>query len=150
MRDFFPNPLHRLYIFEEGFVLYAADLQKAHIIELSTVMAAILKLAETRSDAEIQQALRDTYTDMDISEAFDRFSALAREGLLFNRGEPISEMRVSENESSKLLVAIPSIPMDSLSDIETLYAGTNMALSYMSEHLLKSVESISLVTGIGR
>lgn len=140
MQDFFPKTLHRLYIFEEGSVLYAADLQKARVVELSAVMAAILELAETRSDAEIRQVLRDTYTDTDISEAFERFAALAREGLLFNRGEPIPEMRVSENERRRLLFAIPSIPMDSFSDIETLYAGTNMALSYMVEHLLKYVD----------
>ena len=40
--------LHPLHLFEEGGVPYAADIEKARIVELSAVMVDILKLAETQ------------------------------------------------------------------------------------------------------
>ena len=53
----FPKMLHPLYLFEEGGVSYAADLEKARIVELSAVMADILKLAETQTNEAIVEIL---------------------------------------------------------------------------------------------
>ena len=62
VKDFFPKALHPLHIFEEDEVLYAADLEKARIVELSVVMAEMLKFAETQDDQEIS-GLGNSYTD---------------------------------------------------------------------------------------
>ena len=136
----FPRTLHKHYLFEEDTAFYAADLEKASVIELSPVMADILKLAETHTRERILQTLKTSYTEDDIFEAFQSLEALEKEGLLFNRGENLTKTLALENERRKLLVAIPSIPVDSFFDIETLSAGTNMALSYMFEHLTKYVD----------
>ena len=121
-------------------MLYAADTEKARVVELSSAMADILKLAETQTNDEIVQLLNTSYGEDDILEAFERFKALEQEGLLFNRGENLTETLALESERRKLLVAIPYITVDSFFDIETLYAGTNMALSYMFQHLTKYVD----------
>ena len=136
----FPRVLHRLYLFEEDGVLYAADIEKARVIEISAVMVDILKLAEERRSEEIVQTLKTSYSEDEIYEAFERFAEFEREGLLFNRGENLRETFTMENKRRKLLVVIPNITTDSFFDIETLYAGTNMALSYMFEHLTKYVD----------
>ena len=136
----FPKTLHPLHLFEEDGVLYAADIEKARVVELSAVMADILKLAETQTNEEIVQTLKTSYIEDDILEAFERFEELEKEGVLFNRGESLTETRALESERRKLLVAIPGISVDSFFDIETLYAGTNMALSYMFQHLTEYVD----------
>ena len=133
----FPRILHPLYLFEEQGVLYAADLEKARVVELSAVMADILKLAETQTNEAIVQILSASYEEADISEAFERLVALDEEGLLFNRGENLQRSFETESKWRKLLVVLPSIAVDSFFDIETLSAGTNMALSYMIRHLTK-------------
>ncbi|RKU18750.1 hypothetical protein C6503_08840 [Candidatus Poribacteria bacterium] len=140
MKHFFPKTLHPLHIFEEDEVLYAADLEKARVVELSVVMAEMLEFVETQNDQEIQRTLGNSYTDDDILEAFERFAALERAGLLFNRGEDLRTNFVPESQRRKLLVAIPGIAVDSFSDIETLSAGTNMALSHMFHHLINDVD----------
>ena len=116
---------------------YAADLKKARVVELSAVMKDILELAETRTNAAIVETLRTSYEADDISEAFERFAELEKEGLLFNRGEDLRQSLMTESKWRKLLVVLPSIATDSLFDIEMLSAGTNMALSYMIQHLTK-------------
>ena len=136
----FPRTLHRLYVFEEDAVFYAADLEKAQVIEISAVMVDILKLAEARRSEEIVQTLQPSYSEDEILEAFERFEELEKTGLLFNRGENLRETLAIKDERRKLLVVIPNITTDSFFDIETLYAGTNMALSYMFEHLTKYVD----------
>ena len=136
----FPRVLHRLYLFEEDGVLYAADIEKARVIEISAVMVDILKLAEEQRNEEIVQTLNTSYSEDEIYEAFERFAEFEREGLLFNRGENLRETFAIESKRRKLLVVIPNITTDSFFDIETLYAGTNMALSYMFEHLTKYVD----------
>ena len=130
-----PKMLHQLHLFEDDGVSYAADLEKARVVELSAVMVDVLKLAETQTDEAIVEVLSASYEDDEISEAFERFSELEREGLLFNRGEDLRESLATESKWRKLLVAIPGINVDSFSDIETLSAGTNMALAYMIQHL---------------
>ena len=140
MKDFFPKTLHPLHIFKENEVFYAADLEKARIVELSAVMAEMLKFAETQNDQEIQQTLGNSYADDDIFQAFERFVALERQGLLFNRGEGLRTTFVIENQRRKLLIAIPGITVDSFFDIEMLSAGTNMALFHMFHHLINYVD----------
>lgn len=136
----FPKTLHQLHLFEENGVCYAADIEKARAVELSAVMVEILKLAETQTNEEIVQTLKTSYIEDDILEAFERFEELEKEGLLFNRGENLTDTLALESERRKLLVAIPGITIDSFFDIETLYAGTNMALSYMFQHLTEYVD----------
>ena len=136
----FPRTLHRLYIFEEDAVFYAADLEKAQVIEISAVMVDILRLAEAQTNEEIVQTLQPSYSEAEILEAFEKFVELEKTGLLFNRGENLRETLAIKDERRKLLVVIPNITTDSFFDIETLYAGTNMALSYMFEHLTKYVD----------
>ena len=119
----FPKTLHQLHLFEADGVLYAADIEKARVVELSAVMADILELAETQANEGIVQTLKTSYIEDDILEAFERFEELDKEGLLFNRGESLTETLALENERRKLLVAIPGITVDSFFDIETLYAG---------------------------
>ena len=136
----FPKTLHQLHLFEEEEVFYAADIEKARVVALSAVMVDILKLAETQTNEVIVQTLKTTYVEDDILEAFERFTELEKEGLLFNRGENLRETFALESERRKLLVVIPGISIDSFFDIETLYAGTNMALSYMFQHLTKYVD----------
>ena len=121
-------------------MFYAADIEKARVVALSAVMVEILKLAETQTNEVIVQTLKTTYVEDDILEAFERFAELEKEGLLFNRGEDLTKTLALENERRKLLVVIPGISIDSFFDIEMLYAGTNMALSYMFQHLTKYVD----------
>ena len=127
--------LHQLHLFEKEGVPYAADLEKARIVELSAVMVDVLKLAETQTDAAIIEKLDASYQADEISQAFERFADLEREGLLFNRGEDLQRSLATESKWRKLLVVIPGINADSFFDIETLSAGTNMALAYMIRHL---------------
>ena len=131
----FPKILHQLHLFEEDGVPYAADLEKARVVELSGVMMDILKLAETQTDDAIVETLSASYEEVDISEAFEKFAELERDGLLFNRGEDLERSLATESKWRKLLVVIPGINVDSFFDIETLSAGTNMALAYMIRHL---------------
>ena len=138
--DFFPKTLHPLHIFREDNLVYAADLEKARVVELTVVMAEILAIAETRSDKEIQQSLKETYTDAQITEAFETLAAFEKQGLLFNRGENLWTTLAGENKRHKLLLALPQSTADSFFDIETLAAGTNMALSYMVKHLAREVD----------
>lgn len=136
----FPRTLHQLYLFEENDIYYAADLEKASVIELSTVMVDILKLAETQTTETILETLSTSYGEEDVFQALENLSEIEKEGLLFNRGENITKNLALASERRKLLVAIPNIDIDSYFDIETLSAGTNMALSYMFEHLSKYVD----------
>ena len=105
----FPRTLHQLYFFQKDAVFYAADLDKASTVEFSAVMVDILKLAETQTSETIVQTLKDSYPEADIFEAFERFEELEKEGLLFNRGENITEILALESEHRKLLVVIPNI-----------------------------------------
>ncbi|MYA54880.1 glycosyltransferase family 4 protein [Candidatus Poribacteria bacterium] len=133
----FPKMLHALYFFEEAGASYAADLEKARVVELSAAMADILKLAETQTHTEIVRTLRASYAEEAILEAFERLTELEKEGLLFNRGENLQWSFEAESKWRKLLVVLPNFSVDSFFDIETLSAGTNMALSYMIRHLTK-------------
>ena len=121
-------------------MFYAADLEKARVVELSAVMMDILKLAETQTSDAIIRTLETSYDADEISEAFERFSEFQKGGLLFNRGEDLQRNFLTKSKGRKLLVVIPGILVDSFFDIETLSAGTNIAFSYMIQHLTKYVD----------
>ena len=112
-------------------------LRKRVSSKISAVMVDILKLAETQTDTAMVETLKVAYAEDDIAEAFERCAELEKEGLIFNRGEDLQRSLVTESKWRKLLVVLPGIPADSLFDTETLSAGTNMALSYMIQHLTK-------------
>lgn len=57
----FPKPLHPLHVFKQNGELYAADLDKACLVEISPVIADILKLAETQTTEVIMGALKNAY-----------------------------------------------------------------------------------------
>ena len=129
--------LHALYFFQEAGASYVADLEKARVVELSAAMVDILKLAETQTHSGIVRTLRASYAEEAILEAFEKLAELEKEGLLFNRGENLQWSFETESKWRKLLVVLPNFSVDSFFDIETLSAGTNMALSYMIRHLTK-------------
>ena len=120
----FPKMLHPLHLFEEDGVAYAADLEKARVVELSAVMTDILKLAETETDDTIIKTLSASYPEDEISEAFARCSELEKAGVLFNRGEDLRYSFKTESKWRKLLIVIPGIDVDSFFDTETVSAGT--------------------------
>ena len=136
----FPKTLHELHLFEEDGAFYAADLDNARVVELSVVMANILKFAETHTAEAITRSLKAEHTEDEIDQAFEALTKYSQQGLLFNRGENVKKTFGRKSERRKLLVVIPNIRVDSFFDIETLYAGTNMALSYMIAHLPKYVD----------
>ena len=136
----FPNTLHELHLFEEDGALYAADIEKARVVEISAVIADILKLAERHTTEVITESLKVVYAPDEINQAFEALTQYWQQGLLFNRGENPKKTFGRKSERRKLLVVIPNIRVDSFFDIETLYAGTNMALSYMIAHLPKYVD----------
>ena len=136
----FPNALHQLHFFESNGLLYAADLEKARVVEIDALMHSILKLAPTQTMASILHTLGTVYAEDAILAAFETLTEYATEGLLFTRGETLAATFSPENNRRKLLVAIPGIAVDSFFDIKRLYAGTNMALAYMIRHLTEYAE----------
>ena len=74
----FPRTLHPIYLFEEDAVFYAADLEKASVVELSAVMVDILKLAEKQTSKEIVRVLKASYAEDEIYEAFERFRGVGK------------------------------------------------------------------------
>lgn len=136
----FPNALHQLHFFEANGLLYAADMEKARVVEIDALMHSILTLAPTQTMASILHTLGTVYAEDAILAAFETLAEYATEGLLFTRGETLAATFSTDNNRRKLLVAIPGIAVDSFFDIERLYAGTNMALSYMIRHLTEYAE----------
>ncbi len=71
----FPKPLHQLHIFEKDGRLYAADLDKAQHVEISPLIADILKLAERQTAEEITHnpnivaQFANTHTRKDLSSS---------------------------------------------------------------------------------
>ncbi|MDE0427615.1 MAG: glycosyltransferase family 4 protein [Candidatus Poribacteria bacterium] len=131
----FPKSLHQLHIFEEEGKLYAADLDKAQLVEISAVVAHILKLAETQPTEAITDALKTIYDTAEIAQAFEALTEHDRQGLLFNRGENPTTPFSREDNSPHLLLVLPGFNADTLSDIENTSAGTNIALAYAIQAL---------------
>ena len=132
----FPKSLHQLHIFEEEEgKLYAADLDKAQLVEISTVIAHILKLAETQTTEAITDALKTIHDDTEIKEAFETLAKCAEQGLLFTRGEKPGMLFEGKDSLPQLLLLVPWLKPDSLSDIEKSTAGTNIALAYTIQAL---------------
>lgn len=131
----FPKSLHQLHIFEEEGKLYAADLDKAQLVEISAVVAHILKLAETQTTEEITDILNTICDEAEIAQAFETLTEYDRQGLLFNRGENPTTLFSREDNSPHLLLVLPGFNADTLSDIENTSAGTNIALAYTIQAL---------------
>ena len=134
----FPKSLHQLHIFEKDGRLYAADVDKARLLEISAVTGDILKLAETHTTDEITDTLKDVYSSDDIEEAFQTLTEYAQQGLLFTRGEKatrLSEKSEKRNNRPHLLLVIQGINPESFSNIENTTAGTNIALAYTIQAL---------------
>ncbi|MDE0688562.1 MAG: glycosyltransferase family 4 protein [Candidatus Poribacteria bacterium] len=135
----FPKPLHQLHIFEKDDGLYAADLDKARLVEISTVIVDILKLSETRTTDAITATLKTAYSDEDIEEAFETLTGYAKQGLLFTRGgkAPMLFPKKDEDANPHLLLVLPGFNPDTFTDIENTSAGTNIALVYTIQALKK-------------
>lgn len=132
-----PKSLHQLHIFEKDDGLYAADLDKARIVEISAVIAGILQLSETRTTAEITEALKVDYGDADIKEAFEALAEYTQQGLLFTRGEKPAVLFPSRDDRPHLLLSIQGLNPAAFADIENTSAGTNIAFSYTIQALKK-------------
>ncbi len=131
----FPRPLHQLHIFEQDGGLYAADLDKARLVEISSAIADILKFAETKTTEEFTQSLKEAYSDNEIEEAFATLTEYAGQGLLFIRGEKPSVLFPKRDDCPHVLLVLPGFNPDTFSDIENTSAGTNIALAYTIQAL---------------
>ena len=133
----FPKPLHQLHIFEKEGQLYAADLEKATLVEISAVTADILKFAETQTGEEIAEGLKTLYSDEEIKDAFETLTEYIGQGLLFARGEKPSVFFAEKDNRPQLLLLAQRVNSDMLLDIENTSAGTNIALAYTIRALKK-------------
>ena len=133
----FPKHLHQLHIFENDGGLYAADLDKASLIEVSATIADILKLAETRTTKEITEILETAYAEDEIAQAFEILTEHYRQGLLFNRGQNSTILFPKKENLPHLLLVLPGFNPDTFTDIENTSAGTNIALVYTIQALKK-------------
>ena len=131
----FPKSLHQLHIFEKDGGLYAADLSKAQHVEISPLIADILKLAERQTAEEITQALITEYSDAEIEEAFETLAEYVKQGLLFARGEKPEVLFSEKDDHPHLLLPIQGLNPDTFTDIENISAGTNIALAYTVQAL---------------
>ncbi|MXV82162.1 hypothetical protein F4X88_02605 [Candidatus Poribacteria bacterium] len=116
----FPRPLHQLHIFKKGGRLYAVDLDKASLIEISAVIVDILKLSETRTTDAITEILKPAYSDEDIEEAFETLTGYAKQGLLFTRcaKSPVLFPKKDKKASPRLLLVLPGFNPEIFSDME--------------------------------
>lgn len=135
-----PKSLHQLHIFEKDDGLYAADLDKARIVEISSVIAEILKLVETQTTEEITQGLTGTYSKDEIQGAFETLTQYATQGLIFDRGQRPILLFPKETNLPRLLLVLPGFNLDTFFDIENIVAGTNIALVYTLQALKKHAE----------
>ncbi len=133
----FPKSLHQLHIFEEEDKLYAADLDKAQLVEISTVVADILKLAETQTTEEITDILKTIHDESEITQAFETLTECAGQGLIFNRGEKPEILFPKRGDLPHILLPIQGLNPDSFADIKNTSAGTNIALAYTIRALKK-------------
>jgi len=132
----FPKSLHQLHIFEKDGVLYAADLDKARLVEISPVIADVLELAERQTTPAITKLLKETYSDADINQAFETLSEYEQQGMLFTRGEKPAVLFSKRENPPHLLLALQGISPNAVSDIGNTSAGTHIALAY-TVHALK-------------
>jgi len=133
----FPKSLHQLHIFEQDGCLYAADLDKARLVEISPVIADILRRAETQTTDAITAVLKDVYAEDEMAQGFESLAEYAEQGLLFHRGESPKTSFPKESNLPHLLLVLPGFNPDAFSDIENTSAGTNIALAYTVEALRK-------------
>jgi glycosyltransferase involved in cell wall biosynthesis len=131
----FPKSLHQLHIFKQDGCLYAADLDKARIVEISPVIADILKFAETQTREEIVEGLKTLYSDEEIKNAFETLTEYTGQGLLFTRGQKPMVLFPKKDARPHLLLLLQGLSPDAVSDIANTSAGTHIALAYTVQAL---------------
>ena len=96
----FPTKLNALHRFSHnvaaedapsGEAQYIADLTAGCVLEITPLIAEILRLCESKSNPEIREILRSRFSDAEISEAYRYLWQLGSAGILFSRKTPRSD-----------------------------------------------------------
>ena len=89
----FPTKLNALHQFSHNLAAevdppreaqYIADLTAGCVLEITPLIAEILRLCESKSNPEIRERLRSRFSDAEISEAYRYLWQLAGAGILFS------------------------------------------------------------------
>lgn len=108
----FPTKLNALHPFSHnpadeidppGEAQYIADLTAGCVLEITPLIAEILRLCESKSNIEIRETLRSGFSDAEISEAYRKLWQLGSAGILFSGKAPRSDER--KTFSNTVLVA---------------------------------------------
>lgn len=96
----FPAKLNALYPFSHnpadeidppGEAQYIADLTAGCVLEITPLIAEILRLCESKSNPEIREILRSKFSDAEISKAYRCLWQLGSAGILFSGKAPRSD-----------------------------------------------------------
>ena len=82
---------------------YIADLTAGCVLEITPLIAEILRLCESKSNPEIQEILRSRFSEAEISETYRYLWQLGSAGILFSGKAPRSDER--QTISNTVLVA---------------------------------------------
>ena len=108
----FPTKLNALHPFSHnladeidplGEAQYIADLTAGCVLEITPLIAEILRLCESKSNTEIRETLRTEFSGAEISEAYRYLWQLGTAGILFSGKAPRSDER--QTISNTVLVA---------------------------------------------
>ena len=108
----FPTKLNALHQFSHnaaaeddppGEAEYIADLTAGCVLEITALIAEILRLCESKRNPEIRETLRSRFSDAEISEAFRYLWQLGGAGILFSGKASRSDER--QTISNTVLVA---------------------------------------------
>ena len=89
----FPTKLNALHQFSHDLTAednppreaqYIADLTAGCVLEITPLIAEILRLCESKSNTEIRETLRSRFSDAEISEAYRYLWQLGGAGILFS------------------------------------------------------------------
>ena len=96
----FPTKLNALHRFSHDMAeevdpsreaQYIADITAGCVLEITPLIAEILRLCESKSNPEIREILRSRFSDAEISEAFRYLWQLGSAGILFSGKAPRSD-----------------------------------------------------------
>lgn len=96
----FPTKLNALHPFSHNLAdeidpskeaQYIADLTAGCVLEITPLIAEILRLCESKSNPEIREALCSGFSDVEISEAYRYLWQLRSAGILFSGNAPRSD-----------------------------------------------------------
>lgn len=108
----FPTKLNALHPFSHnmadevdplGEAQYIADLTAGCVLEITPLIAEILRLCESKSNADIREILRSGFSDAQISEVYRYLWQLGSAGILFSGNTSRSHER--QTASNTVLVA---------------------------------------------